>query len=33
VGADDRTLSTDEINEVRAALIDHLLNAGYQLRI
>jgi phenylalanyl-tRNA synthetase beta chain len=33
VGADDRTLSNDEINQVRAALIDQLQAAGYQLRI
>ena len=33
VGADDRTLSNDEINQVRAALIGHLQSAGYDLRI
>ena len=33
VGADDRTLSNDEINQVRSQLIDHLKNAGYELRI
>ncbi|MCC6589118.1 MAG: phenylalanine--tRNA ligase subunit beta [Bryobacterales bacterium] len=33
VGADDRTLSNDEINQVRSELIDRLKNAGYELRI
>ena len=33
VGADDRTLSNDEISQTRAALIAHLQSAGYDLRI
>lgn len=33
VGADDRTLSNDEISQARATLITHLQSAGYDLRI
>jgi phenylalanyl-tRNA synthetase beta chain len=33
VGALDRTLTNDEVNEVRSRMIDGMRSAGYELRV